>query len=140
MRVNQNLSIMVQMACDEGATSRTDMTLLSISSSPVASAGLVGLPTGDSSNDQAGATGATDFKSILAAFQKEAAKTPAERARDAVLKNHGLSEDQYMQLPPKEKDGIDREIVEAVRRATGDRKSTPAVESAGFSASQLGLI
>jgi hypothetical protein len=57
------------------------------------------------------------FDDVLSAFQKEAAKTPAERARDEVLKKHELSEEDYKKLPPEKRDPIDKEIVEAVRRA-----------------------
>lgn len=60
---------------------------------------------------------ATDFANILKAFEEEAAKTPADRAREGVLKRHGLSEEDYRDLPPQEREQIDREIAEAVRRA-----------------------
>jgi hypothetical protein len=64
-----------------------------------------------------GATGKTDFDQILEAFKKEAAKTPAERARDEVLKKHNLSEDSYRALPPEQKKAIDAEIATAAQRA-----------------------
>jgi hypothetical protein len=56
------------------------------------------------------------FDAALAAFREEAAKSPAERARDEVLKKHSLSEEAYQRLPEQERAAIDREIVEAVRR------------------------
>jgi hypothetical protein len=62
-------------------------------------------------------TDAAAFENILAAFEKEAAKTPAERARDHVLKKHGLTEDSYRTLPPERKKAIDAEIATAVQRA-----------------------
>jgi hypothetical protein len=65
----------------------------------------------------AGGSDATDFAQILAAFQKEAAKTPAERARDDVLKKHHLTEDGYKALPPEQKKAIDAEIAIAAQRA-----------------------
>lgn len=68
----------------------------------------------------AGGTAATkgeSFEDILRAFKEEAAKTPADRARDEVLKKHDLSEEAYRKLPAEKRDPIDREIAEAVRRA-----------------------
>jgi len=56
------------------------------------------------------------FERILDAFKKEAAKTPAERARDQVLKQHGLTEDSYRTLPSDQKKAIDAEIATAVQR------------------------
>lgn len=61
---------------------------------------------------------AADFASILDNFRKAAFETPAERARDQVLKKHNLSEADYQKLPPKDRDAIDREIVEAVKKVT----------------------
>jgi hypothetical protein len=55
------------------------------------------------------------LKNALVAFLKEARKTPAERARDQVLKEHGLTEEAYEALPPDQKLEIDGEIVERVR-------------------------
>jgi len=81
---------------------------------------------------QTGATGkaksASDgdpaaFEAILEAFKKEAAKTPAERARDEVLKKHNLTEDSYKALPPDQKKAIDAEIATAVQRVMGTDKS-----------------
>ena len=69
---------------------------------------------------------AAHFDEILRAFEKEAAKTPAERARDEVLKKHDLSEQEYRKLPPDKRDAIDKEIAEAVRRAYA-KESTGAV-------------
>lgn len=63
------------------------------------------------------ASKAASFDDVLRAFEEEAAKTPAERARDEVLKKHDLSEEDYRKLPPEKRDPIDREIAEAVRRA-----------------------
>src|SRR6187402_395732 len=75
------------------------------------------------------------FDQILADFKKEAAKTPAERARDTVLKKHNLSEDGYQALPPEQKKAIDAEIAEAAARAMqadkgkGFRNGGPATAS-----------
>jgi hypothetical protein len=64
-----------------------------------------------------GTTGTTAFDQILEAFKKEAAKTPAQRARDEVLKKHNLTEDSYRALPPEQKKAIDQEIAIAAQRA-----------------------
>lgn len=86
----------------------------------------IGLTGADGSAGQAGAlgrpksAGGSDpaaFAAILAAFEKEAAKTPAERARDHVLKQHNLTENSYRALPPDQKKAIDAEIATAVQRA-----------------------
>jgi hypothetical protein len=69
--------------------------------------------------------GASGFDAILDAFRKEIVKTPAERARDAVLAKHKLSEESYRALPPEKRATIDKEIAEAVRRVTEKRAQTP---------------
>lgn len=69
--------------------------------------------------DAGGAKSAADpaaFERILDAFKKEAAKTPAQRARDEVLKKHNLTEDDYKKLPSDQKKAIDAEIATAVQR------------------------
>ena len=66
------------------------------------------------------------FDDVLRAFQEEAAKTPAERAREDVLKKHELTEEDYRKLPPEKRDPIDREIAEAVRRVTAKEKAASA--------------
>ena len=45
-----------------------------------------------------------------------AAQHAEQRARDAVLKQHDLSEEDYKKLPPREKEAIDKEIAAAVRK------------------------
>jgi hypothetical protein len=64
------------------------------------------------------ADASTDFAALLDNFRKAAFETPAERARDQVLKKHNLSEADYQKLPAKDRDAIDREIVEAVKKVT----------------------
>lgn len=79
--------------------------------------------------------GKSSFDQILAAFEKEAMATPAQRARDAVLKKHHLTEDQYSKLPKAEKDSIAREIADAVRRAMEQQASNAKRhQMAGFAA------
>ncbi len=74
--------------------------------------------TGTDSNDTPAINGPgdRDFDAILAAFNKAAHETPEERARDAVLKKHKLSEEDYKKLPPKEREAIDQEVAAAVRK------------------------
>ena len=56
-----------------------------------------------------------ELRNALAAFEKEAQKTPAERAHDQILAKHQLTEDGYKALPPDQKKEIDQEIVERTR-------------------------
>jgi hypothetical protein len=87
--------------------------------------GIAGL-TGPGTKAKGTAPSDESFADILAAFEKEAAKTPAERARDEVLKKHHLSEDDYRALPPDKREPIDREIAEAVRRACAKESNRQA--------------
>lgn len=82
----------------------------------IGSIGAAGQTGATGSTAKAGSTPATSFDQILEAFKKEAAKTPAERARDQVLKTHNLTEDSYRALPPEQKKAIDAEIATAVQR------------------------
>lgn len=59
---------------------------------------------------------ATAFDAILEALKKVGKQTPMERAREAVLKKHNLSEDQYSALQANERASIDTEIRDAVRK------------------------
>jgi hypothetical protein len=73
------------------------------------------------------------LQDALAAFEKEARKTPAERAHDQILAKHNLSEDSYKALSPEEKKSIDQEIVERTRLlikgAAGNGAEPPSVLS-----------
>lgn len=71
---------------------------------------------------------AADFAAILDAFQNEAAKTPAERAREIVLKKHDMSEADYKALPQAKRDVIDREIADMVRKMTEEKTGVPIGE------------
>ncbi|MDF2384930.1 hypothetical protein JMG10_25890 [Nostoc ellipsosporum NOK] len=68
----------------------------------------------------------TSFDAILEAFKKAASETPEQRARDAVLKKHDLSEEDYKKLPARQKEAIDKEIAEAVRKVH-ERKTGVAI-------------
>jgi hypothetical protein len=85
------------------------MTISSIGGS-IAASQAQGVASGNGVADPAA------FGKILDAFRKEAAKTPAERARDDVLKKHNLTENDYKALPSDQKKAIDAEIATAVQR------------------------
>ncbi len=68
----------------------------------------------------------TSFDAILEAFKKAASETPEQRARDAVLKKHDLSEEDYKKLPARQKEAIDKEIAEAVCKVH-ERKTGVAI-------------
>lgn len=53
------------------------------------------------------------------AFLREAKKSPAERTKEAVLKRHGLSQDQFEALPPEKQAGICQEIEDEMKRKLG---------------------
>lgn len=75
------------------------------------------------SGDAKAPTDPAAFAKILDAFKKEGAKTPAQRARDEVLKKHNLTEDDYNRLPSDQKKAIDAEIATAVQRVMRTDKS-----------------
>lgn len=68
----------------------------------------------------------TDFATILDNFKKAASQTPAERAREAVLKKHDLSEAEYQKLPVEKRAAIDKEVADAVKKVT-ERKTGVAL-------------
>ncbi len=86
----------------------------------------------------AGTNGTSDlnFDAILEAFKKAASQTPEQRARDAVLEKHKLSEEDYQKLPPKEKEAIDKEIAEAVRKVH-ERKTGVSIADAPLPTEKL---
>lgn len=65
------------------------------------------------------------FEQILDAFRKAAFQTPEERAREAVLKKHDMTEEDYAKLPPREREAIDREVVEAVKKIHERKTGVP---------------
>ena len=82
----------------------------------ISSIGGVGSAEATANAKAAGEADPAAFERILEAFKKEAAKTPAQRARDEVLRKHNLTEDSYRALPPEQKKVIDAEIATAVQR------------------------
>lgn len=53
------------------------------------------------------------------AFLREAKKSPAERTKDAVLKRHGLTQEQFDALPAEKQAAILREIEDEMKRKLG---------------------
>lgn len=93
---------------------------------------------GASSGTGVGATGksgmskaspADDIEALFANLMKEARKTPEERAREGVLKKHNMSEDDYRRMPQAQRDGIDREIAQEVRRIAEMRRAGMAARN-----------
>jgi hypothetical protein len=73
----------------------------------------------------------TAFDAILDELKKVGNQTPMERARDAVLKKHDLSEAQYQAMPDSQRTAIDKEIAEAVRKVA-EAQVTPKRADGGF--------
>ncbi len=71
----------------------------------------------------------SSFDTILEDFKKLASQTPAERAAEGVLKRHGLTREHFGKLPKAEKEGIMREIDEAVRRAVGVKEKQASFQT-----------
>ncbi|MEP9360512.1 hypothetical protein [Sphingomonas sp. KR3-1] len=99
-------------------------------------AGSTGVGASTGATSQANGKSDTSFDAILEAFKKAASETPEQRARDAVLKKHNLSEDDYKKLPPKEKDAIDKEVAEAVRKVH-EQKTGVAIGDAPVSVEKM---
>ncbi len=70
-----------------------------------------------------------DFAEAFRKLREEASKTPEERAREGVLKKHGLSEDDYRRMPASDRKGLDDEIAQAVRRVAEQRKAGMAAQT-----------
>jgi hypothetical protein len=94
----------------------------------------IGASTGVTAETNGSST--LDFDAILEAFKKAASETPEQRAREAVLKKHDLSEEDYKQLPPEKKEAIDKEIAEAVRKVH-ERKTGVAMPDSPLPTEQL---
>jgi hypothetical protein len=65
-----------------------------------------------------GATG-TAVDETAEAFLREAKKSPAERTKEAVLKRHSLSQEQFEALPPEKQAAIRQEIEDEMKRKLG---------------------
>ncbi len=70
-----------------------------------------------------------DFSEAFKKLRDEASKTPEERAREGVLKKHGLSEDDYRRMPASDRKALDDEIALAVRRAAEQRRAGMAAQN-----------
>lgn len=99
-------------------------------------AGTSGAGASTGATSQTSGSGDTSFEAILEAFKKAASETPEEKARDAVLKKHDLSEEDYQKLSPKERDAIDKEIAEAVRKVH-ERKTGVEISDSPVPTEQL---
>lgn len=53
------------------------------------------------------------------AFLHEARKSPAERTKEAVLKRHSLTQEQFDQLAPEKQAAIRQEIEDEMKRKLG---------------------
>ena len=65
-----------------------------------------------------------DTSSVEAAFLKEANKTPAERLHDEILKELGISEQQFAAMDPKTKAAVEQNVQDMSRQllqAKGDK-------------------
>ncbi|MFB0871979.1 MULTISPECIES: hypothetical protein [unclassified Sphingobium] len=79
--------------------------------------------TGPSGGKQSGGVQAdANLSRAIEELKEAAAKTPAERARDAVLKKHGIDEKGYNELDAAARKAIDEEIAEAVQRTVGAKE------------------
>lgn len=54
--------------------------------------------------------------SAAEAFLAEAKKSPIDRMREAILKQHNLTQEQFDALPGDQRDAIQREIEEALKQ------------------------
>jgi hypothetical protein len=88
----------------------------------------VGAATSGSTSKAQG-NSAADLDALFANLMKEASKTPEERARDAVLKKHNMSEADYDRLPKDARAGIDSEIAQAVKRVSEQRRAQAAARN-----------
>ncbi|WP_333570843.1 hypothetical protein [Sphingomonas sp.] len=53
------------------------------------------------------------------AFLREARKSPAERTKEAVLKRHSLTQEQFDQLPAEKQAAIRQDIEDEMKRKLG---------------------
>lgn len=65
-----------------------------------------------------GATGAP-VDETAEAFLSEARKTPAERTREAVLKRHGVSQEDFDRRSPEQQTSIRQEVEAEMKRKLG---------------------
>jgi hypothetical protein len=65
--------------------------------------------------------GTSGFSRALDDLMAEGAKTPAERAREVILKRHGLDDKAYGALGADARKAIEAEIADAVKRTVGTR-------------------
>ncbi|WP_206244939.1 hypothetical protein [Novosphingobium terrae] len=78
-----------------------------------------------------------DFAKVLAEFNKAATETQYERIRDGILKKHKMTEQEYSVLTGPEKDKINDEIQEAVKRAALQSRGMSATAASSVAANGL---
>lgn len=72
--------------------------------------------------------------SVAEAFLNEAKKSPIERMREAILKQHNLTEEQFEALPGDQREAIQREVEEALKQKM---KAQPCAAATGMNANVL---
>jgi hypothetical protein len=78
------------------------------SSSPTGATG-----TGATSSSSAGAS---QDNSVVQDFLNYAKETPAERLRDSILKSMGLTQQQLDQMPPAQRQAIEKKIEDIIKQ------------------------
>ena len=76
---------------------------------------------------------ASSEKSAVQEFRDYMAMSDAEKMRAAVLKEMGLTEEEFEQLPPEEQLAIEQKIVERLKQETG-------VSDTGFNTEAISLL
>lgn len=83
-------------------------------------------PSANNSSSSTTSTEGSDFDSTIAEFGKLAHESPWQRMFDSVLKEHGLTEDQFNKLPSKQQEAIRKEVEEALKQSMKTPSSTAA--------------
>ncbi|UXD85994.1 hypothetical protein [Thalassolituus hydrocarboniclasticus] len=76
---------------------------------------------------------ASSEKSAVQEFRDYMAMSDAEKMRAAVLKEMGLTEEEFEQLPPEEQLAIEQKIIERLKQETG-------VSDTGFNTKAISLL
>lgn len=68
-----------------------------------------------------------DADGAVNAFLAEAKKSPMERVKEAILKKHGITEEQFEKLPAEKQTQIQREIEDTMKqKMKGAKADAPA--------------
>ncbi|MCB2387662.1 MULTISPECIES: hypothetical protein [Thalassolituus] len=131
LRVQQQ----AQASAIPSATAPTSAPSAVTSSAP-SSASMAPAPSSSATNVQASpaAEAETGTKSsAVQEFRDYMAMSDAEKMRAAVLKEMGLTEEEFEQLPPEEQLAIEQKIVERLKQETG-------VSDTGFNTEAISLL